>query len=75
MVENHFLSINFEFNFYFYFFDNHLFPKMTFLDEFFSHFFIHKSHPMKKVAFGMFFLSVPNLLIKLPMEKKNKKIK
>jgi hypothetical protein len=53
MVENHFLSINLEFNFIL-FFDNHLFPKMTFLDEFFLNFHSEKNHPRKKVAFGIF---------------------
>jgi len=74
MVENHFLLINFEFNFFF-FFDNHLFSQDDFFGRIFSQIFIQKNHPRKKLAFGMFILSVPNPLIKLPMEKKTKKKK
>jgi hypothetical protein len=50
MVENHFLSINFEFNFYFYF-ANHLFLKMTFLDESFSQVFIQKNSSNEEGGF------------------------
>jgi hypothetical protein len=42
---------------------------MTFLDESFSQIFIQKNHPMKKVAFGMFFLSIPNPVIKVARGK------
>ncbi len=72
MVENHFLSTYFEFNFLFFFWQPS-FSQDDFFGQIFSQIFIQKNHPRKKVAFRMFLLSVPNPLIKLPVEKKNQK--